>query len=169
MTRRENAAKEVRDELKRRGITPRQVSVRTDSNGINIRIKDFSVCAEMVEEIAKKHEKIDYCQVTQEILCGGNFFVSVVYDWQVESEIKKTPEFLAIKDRVLEKLKRIEGSTGVEIVDGFTAFKSQNGWSYQTTIEWDKTSYWHHYADAVDITMRLYKDVLQGKIDKLTI
>lgn len=164
-----NPAQEVRKALKERGINSRQVSVRSDGNSLSIRIKDLAVCAEMVSDIAKQFERIDYCQITQEILCGGNYFVSVSYDWQTESEIKKSDQFLALKEKISQKLKTIEGNRGVDIVDGFTAFLSQNGWSYQATVEWKKDQYWHHYGGAEDIALELYRDALQGKIKTVNI
>lgn len=162
-----NPAEEVRKALKAKGISSRQVSVRNDGSSLSIRIKDFSVCAQMVSDIAKQFERIDYCPVTQEILCGGNYFVSVVYDWQVESAIKKTTEFIELKEKIAQKLATVQGNSGVEIVDGFTAFLSQNGHSYQATIEWRKDSYWHHYSGAEDIALQLYRDKAQGKIEDL--
>lgn len=162
-----NPAEEVRKALKDKGINSRRVSVRSDGNSLSIRIKDLSVCADMVTEIAKQFERIDYCQITQEILSGGNYFVSVSYDWQVESAIKKTPEFLALKEKIAQKLTNISGNSGVEIVDGFTAFQAQNGWSYQATIEWKPENYWHHFGGAEDIALELYRDALQGKIKQI--
>jgi hypothetical protein len=162
-----NPAEEVRKALKQKGITSRRVSVRSDGNSLCIRIKDLSVCAEMVTEIAKQFERIDYCHMTQEILCGGNYFVSVSYDWQTESEVKKSPQFLALKEKISQKLSTISGNTGVEVVEGFTAFLAQNGFSYQATVEWKPDQYWHHFGGAEDIALELYRDALQGKIKQL--
>lgn len=167
MSRGVDAAKEVRNELKKMGISSRQVSVRNDGNGLNIRIKDFAIAAEKVAEVAKRFEKIDYCPITQEILCGGNYFVSVVYDWQEESRIKKTPEFIALKEKIAQKLQTIEGNRGIELIEGYTAFKAQNGWSYQASIEYKPENYWHHFSDAEDIALDLYKDKVQGRIKSI--
>ena len=48
-------------------------------SSINIDIKTL-VSKSAVKEIAQKYEKIDRCEVTGEILSGGNTFVSVNYD-----------------------------------------------------------------------------------------
>lgn len=164
-----NPAEEVRKALKQKGITSRQVGVRSDGNSLNIRIKDLSVCAEMVSEIAKKFERIDYCHLTQEILCGGNYFVSVSYSWEAEKRIKDSPEFLALKEKIAQKLTTIEGNRGVDIVEGFTVFKAQNGWSYQATIDWKPDQYWHHFGGAEDVALELYRDQAQGKIKPVSL
>jgi hypothetical protein len=159
-----NPAEQVRKELKAKGITSRQVSVRNDGNSLDIRIKDLSICADMVRDIAKQFERIDYCPVTQEILCGGNYFVSVSYDWQAEKKVKEDPEFRKLKEKIAQKLETLHDNKGVTIVEGFTAFLSQNGFSIQATIDWKPESYWHHFSGAEDITLELFRDALQGKV-----
>lgn len=166
---RQDAAQNVRDELKKRGINSRRVSVRSDYNSLDIRIKDLSVCADMVSEIAHKHEKIDYCPVSQEILSGGNFFVSVQYSWEAEKKAKADPIYINLHEKIAHKLSTLSGNTGVKIVPGFVCFLSQNGHSIQATIEWDQSSYWHHFSGADDVTMALYRYLAQGKINAVTL
>jgi hypothetical protein len=77
------AAASIRQALKAKRITSRQVSVRADqySMGSTIRvdIKDARIQKAMVEEIAKAHERVDRDSSSGEILCGGNRFVDVHY------------------------------------------------------------------------------------------
>ena len=78
----------IRQTLKARyGWSSRQVSVRADyysmGSAIRVTIKDAAVMPSTVEAVAKQAESIDYCQVTGEILSGGNRFVTVSYDQDV--------------------------------------------------------------------------------------
>lgn len=76
-------AAQIRADLKARGISSRQVSVRADlyslGSSIRIKIKDPNISIRLVREIAKSHEHIDRDERTGEILGGGNRFVSVDY------------------------------------------------------------------------------------------
>jgi len=78
------AAAEIRTTLKREhGWSSRQVSVKSDlyANGSSIRIviKDAAVPSTTVERVAKAHEHVRYCEMSGEILSGGNLFVDVSY------------------------------------------------------------------------------------------
>ena len=69
--------KEVKEEL---GLTSKQVSVRVRHNiSINVNIKTL-VNPDKVEKLARKYEKIDRCEISMEVLQGGNDFVSVKFD-----------------------------------------------------------------------------------------
>lgn len=72
----------IRAELKKRGISSRHVSVRTDyysmGSSIYVTIKDAAVSSELVKAIAKQHESIDRDQFG-EILNGCNRYVHVSY------------------------------------------------------------------------------------------
>lgn len=78
-------AKAIRQELKKdHGWTTRQVSVRSENfsmgSSINVRVKDPAVDLTVVEEVAKRiAESISRCEITHEILSGGNRYVSVNY------------------------------------------------------------------------------------------
>ena len=76
-------AAQIRQTLKGKGITSRQVSVRADyfsgGSSIDVRIKDANVSLSLVESIANAHERIDRCHLTHEILSGCNRYVSVSY------------------------------------------------------------------------------------------
>jgi hypothetical protein len=83
MTRNEKTAA-IRAELKKRGWNSRQVSVRgrpcTYSSSIDVVIKDARVPLKVVEKIANSYESVRRCEVTGDILMGGNTYVSVDYD-----------------------------------------------------------------------------------------
>ncbi|WP_436890275.1 hypothetical protein [Mammaliicoccus sciuri] len=74
----QDIAKEIRTELKKElGYTNRQISVKNNWSSIDVVIKDESVDREAVEKIAYPLEEVDRCEITGEILAGGNTFVFV--------------------------------------------------------------------------------------------
>ena len=73
-------ARKIRTELKKAGISNKQVSVTSSNCSVNVTIKDLSIKMETVEQIANKHESISRCEASGEILQGGNMFVFVGLD-----------------------------------------------------------------------------------------
>lgn len=108
-------AQQLAAKLKAHGITSKQVSCRNDHGSISCRIKDITIDPEFVSSLGDEFEDIHYCHASQEILSGGNTFVSVQYDWQIESAICKTPEFEAFKTELSAKLDAITGNECAEI------------------------------------------------------
>lgn len=71
-------AKDIRTELKELGFNSKKVSVRKkDSNAVVVTLKDESIDREAIEQVAYKHQDVGYCEVSGEILAGGNTYVSV--------------------------------------------------------------------------------------------
>lgn len=68
-------AVKIRKLLAAEGIPARSVSVRSDGNSVDVTIKDAAVGSDKVRAIAGQFEKIDRCQVSGEILSGGNTYV----------------------------------------------------------------------------------------------
>lgn len=73
-------AKQLRGELKEIGYNSKQISVRS-KDGLSITIKDFSIKFREIAPLVRKYEHIRRDQITGEILCGGNTFVSIGYDY----------------------------------------------------------------------------------------
>lgn len=78
------AAKAIRQQIKcELGLTARQVSVRSDSysmgSSIDVRIKTAEAAKhfDRIEQIASGKESVSRCEVTHEILNGGNRYVHV--------------------------------------------------------------------------------------------
>ncbi|EIV99897.1 hypothetical protein [Thermoanaerobacter siderophilus] len=98
-------AEEIRKRLKNHGITSRQVSVRaktyTFDEAIDVRIKDLSVSKKLVETIAEEYKYIRWDEFTNEILNGGNIYVSVDFDY--EALRKKAKEFTEVAKRILKE------------------------------------------------------------------
>lgn len=71
----------IRGELKAAGHNSRKVSVRSEhfgiSDGVNIQIKDPSVSLELVKSIAEPFESVRRCEITGDILGGGNTYISI--------------------------------------------------------------------------------------------
>lgn len=74
----------IRAQYKAKGWNARKISVRASyysmGSSIYVTIKDASIPMAEAEAIAKGAERIDRCEFSGEILCGGNRFVDVKYD-----------------------------------------------------------------------------------------
>jgi hypothetical protein len=78
----------LRSALKRAGLNARRVTVRHDHTTLRVTIRDASVSLTQVQEIAGAFESLRRCQVTGEILLGGNTYVDVAYDKEVIKPLK---------------------------------------------------------------------------------
>lgn len=130
------AAQELRAELKARGWSSRDVSVRvkpcTYSRAIDIVIKRVDISKKEVEGLAGKYESVRRCEASGEILSGGNTYVSVTYDWKLKEKMVK-----GIMPACIEALKQANENRGyVYKVDGtdFTVAVGQTG----RITAWDK-------------------------------
>jgi hypothetical protein len=82
-------AKEIRKLLKEElGYNSRQVGVRNRQGGystcIRVTVKDLNIPLEPIEKLTEQFEYYQRDYATQEILCGGNTFIDVSYDWRLE-------------------------------------------------------------------------------------
>lgn len=91
-------AKEIRGLYKANGI---KASVRSDVNSIKVEVKEGSV--KKANELASQFECIHRCEVTHEILSGGNFYVTVGPCQEMQDALKK--EILAKLEEHSETLK----------------------------------------------------------------
>jgi hypothetical protein len=104
-----NAATQIRKDLKAAGFASRSISVKTSKTGsVRVEIKDASIPAEKVKEIAYRQQKIDRCETTGEILSGGNTFVFVGY---ARGALKVAGEELTVE---LQKGRRHFGNLEVD-------------------------------------------------------
>lgn len=113
-----NVTSNIRKELKAKGYTTKQVSVRQHSSRydyvVDVTIKDVvNVNPDDVHAIVKKYEKFDRDERTGEILQGGNTFISVEYDY---SELER--EYSGIMKKLVEKLVSLKGRF-LELKPGF--------------------------------------------------
>lgn len=123
-TKQPTKAQQLAAKLKAHGITSKQVSCRNDNGSISCRIKDITINPEFVTELGEEFEHVRYCHASQEILSGGNTFVSVQYDWEAEKAICSTPEFQSFKAELATKLYNITDNECAEI--GNALFYKEN-------------------------------------------
>ncbi len=169
-------AQEVRAELKALGITNKQVSVTSKHGNIRCEIKDLTVNKKLVEDIAGKHESIRRCEFTGEILCGGNTFVSVEFDWYAIEEAEKAYEAeakeaeTATENKYLREFGRYvlnyskDGCYGPEVV----LLKRPEGWENMTcyclenVARYDARN-WQGIAYALVIFDNQYKAIAEAE------
>lgn len=82
-------ATKIRKLLAAEGIPARSVIVRSDNNSVNVTIKDAAIGSDKVRAIAGQFEKIDRCQVSGEILSGGNTYIFAKHDWELVAVVEK--------------------------------------------------------------------------------
>ncbi len=84
------AAKEIRQTLKKLGYTSRQVSVRAQyfsmGSEITVKIKDITCNFAAIHEIAHAHARIHRCAYSGDILGGGNRYIDVSWDYELFSK-----------------------------------------------------------------------------------
>lgn len=157
-----SAADKVREAIKGLGYNSRQVSVRKDNGtSVEVRIKDVTVDFEAVDRAAHQFEKVDRCEYSGEILCGGNTFVFVQYDYKVEQAVRDSEDFKNFLALVKEKVEGLEEGRGIEVLPGYEAiFKSFNqGWHFRLNGEH------RNYYGIADIALAIYLDKAQKKLN----
>ena len=94
--------KEIRENT---GLAHRDLSVKYNGS-YTVKVKNFTPLSK-VRKVASKYESYSRCEFTQEILSGGNTFVSVSY---MRWDLNKNEEFVikAPKKAVEEAEKMIE-------------------------------------------------------------
>ena len=115
-------AKKIRTALKEKGITSRQVSVRSGycgySDYIHAYIKDCSIDIRDVEKAVAKYESIRYDEYTQEILSGANTYTRVESNDDAFDAV--IPNYI---DRAEKYINNTKGSTGTDLGNEFYLFK----------------------------------------------
>jgi hypothetical protein len=137
-----DAAAIVRNQLKAKGINSRMVSVRADNfaggSALRISIKSPDVSSKLVSEIAEGQESIRRCEMTGEILSGGNRYVSVSYsrealDAMSARYVEQTAAALAkLPEGDTSRLEKIEGT---ECWAGRTQYGAFSLWSERNYIQ----------------------------------
>lgn len=101
----------MRKKLKLAGYNARKVSVKTDyysmGSSIYLTIRARGVTRAAVKAIASEGESISRCEITNEILSGGNRFVHVSFSRALRDEIK--------------------AEIGAEVDAGFAAMQADKG------------------------------------------
>lgn len=140
MEKRKTIGQEVAAKLKAIGITNKQVSCRSDYSAIRCSVKDLSIDLEVVKSIAMDYQKINYCEYSGDILSGGNLFVFVDYDWQVEAATRKSDKFLQLLNTITDKLAQLEDSQCADLFGAIT-YKHPEGC---LVLKWDSNNETKH-------------------------
>lgn len=97
--------KAIRSELKAKGITNKQVSVKGSyagySEAIAVIIKDLKVNKKTVEEIVKQFHSVDHDERTGEILEGGNTYTRVDFDYDAIKAARE--DYRAAAENIINK------------------------------------------------------------------
>lgn len=92
-------AKDIRKVIKtEKGYTNRDVKVNCSNNSIRLKIVNYKVDGNYLEDIANRFADIDYDEVTDEILTGGNTFIFI-------ENHAINPKYKEIANRLVEYLK----------------------------------------------------------------
>lgn len=91
MTQSAEAAARMRAAFKSQGWGRNEISVRSSNysmgSSVRISIKSPIVDHDTCEQVAGCEEIVHRCEMSGDILGGGNFFVFVEWDWEVRDEI----------------------------------------------------------------------------------
>ena len=145
MTTTEHAA-EIRTALKKRGWNSRHVSVKSDcyslGSAIRVTVKDPSINIEDVQQIAEPHECIHRCEITGEILGGGNRYVDVSYS--SEALAVRSARYLPAVTEAAEKLAKTSENS-LSCIEGTKYLLGKN--------QYDRYSLWSdtHLAECYDL------------------
>ncbi|MEG0408852.1 MAG: hypothetical protein RR623_08270 [Bacilli bacterium] len=126
----------------------------------NINIKD-------VEKSIGKYEVIDYCNITNEILSGGNVYVFIDYDYNVFDCVIDDYKKMAIKS--IAEVNKLELNYGYRILSKnditLTIFKTLN--NYTLCLNDLKSCKQTHkiYGDIDQLSINIYKALSFGFID----
>lgn len=106
-------AKSIRTALKAAGMSNRQVSVKSSrysmGSSVTVEILDLSVNMALVKKIAMAHETCRRCEVTGDILSGGNRFIFVNVDSAaLEALVATLPANPTVNGFVIESIDSID-------------------------------------------------------------
>lgn len=122
-------AQEIRAELKKQGITSRQVSVKSGicgySDYLHITIKTAEIDINKVFEIAKPYQYVDRDEVTGEILQGGNTYLRVKYSDNAFDGVADA--YLPRAEQLIQEVTKGD-YIAVQINDDAHLSHSCNGW-----------------------------------------
>lgn len=131
------AASDIRATLKKQhGWTSKQVSVVSDvysmGSTVRVMIKDPAVNIEDVKAVAEPHESIRRCEMTGDILSGGNMYIHVNYSSEA-MDIRKNRYLPAVLKAIEERAQHGESSLipieGTKYLVGTTPYGLLSLWS----------------------------------------
>lgn len=139
----------ARTAIKALGYNTRQVSIRQDHGSLRFTVRDPAVKLAAIYAIAQRAERIHRCEITGEILCGGNTFAEVCLAANV-AEVIKAPLRAIIADdgaRATYDLDAVPGLAGVRVYQEdpwtWTSTGAQVYLRSATALEAAFTAWWH--------------------------
>lgn len=141
----------LKSELK---LTTKQVSVRKGSGGHSINVYIHDPCVELsaVESIARRAESIQRCEITGEIMQGGNTFVFVEYSDKAEHAVMVSHS--AMIEDIMGKAKQLEPCTG-EDINGASIVRDGFQYYMQLVGDWLGSRSWFSCDHASSIARAL--------------
>ena len=131
------AAANVRTALKAEGYNAKRVSVRTRyysmGSSIDVTIRDATANTATVNRIAEGAERIDRCEITGDILSGGNRFVHVTHTTEARAELAARWSHAVAHAMVSADETRKNSPNSLHAVTGFADALvgiGRNGWGY---------------------------------------
>ena len=161
----------IRKQFKEKfGLTNKDVSVKKRHySSVDVSLKSPRAIPHMKEirSLCKGHETIHYCQMTQEILCGGNTFVFVQYDRDLHDHLEKRI-FEEINKQMKPEFGQLEnqdGQNSITVFDNFQVFKIEDSGKNYYSIR-DKSepyaSVGRCYSTLTDLSYHMVHFVLES-------
>lgn len=126
-------AANLRKAYKALGWSARKISVRSEyfsmGSSIDVTVKDASVDFAKVRTMAEGVEQIRRCEITHEIMSGGNLYVGVSLSRDVEQEIA-AEHLEACGDAMLELVDLTIG-VHADVAGTKCSIARENAWSYR--------------------------------------
>jgi len=153
------AAETIRDQLRARfDIKPRQVSVRIHrysmGSSINVTVKDPDLDLAPIREIAEGQQQVRRCEITHDILSGGNLFINAHYSMDAldtrRERLRAPVESAIAKSREAgdDAMRPVEGTSIKGLFAGWDGRSRQ----YMATTEAD-----NHVRDSHDVDGLLHQ------------
>lgn len=142
MSTKERAA-QMRKEFKANGWNARKIGVRTEyfsmGSAIHVTVRDASVDCNKAKEIAGGFERIDRCEISGEILSGGNCYLHFGLADKVKETL--TAPILPAVEAALEEVKGLdETSTALVSVNGTGTLVGRDMTGWGVNLRGDKTT-----------------------------
>ena len=88
-------AAEIRSQLKTLGYSAHDVSVRSDHNSLDITIRRNGLNVKAIKAVANSYENVSRCEISGEILSGGNTYVFIRFSDEVTDAMTQLVKRLA--------------------------------------------------------------------------
>jgi hypothetical protein len=126
-------AANLRKAYKALGWSSRKISVKSEyfsmGSSIDVTVKDASVDFAKVRTMAEGAEQIRRCEITHEILSGGNLYVGVALSRDVEQEI--AADHLEACEAAVLELDNLGPNIHADVARTKCTISRENAWSYR--------------------------------------